>query len=109
MTGGLPYARMSAGLFLGTGATGRTIMIDGNADEWTNSALYGHTGGLAGATLEICGQAGSHPGERMRSGFIVAEAVSDYAGARMVAGTLIAGTGGNDPCYAMRRGTLLVR
>jgi formylmethanofuran dehydrogenase subunit C len=108
MSGGAIRVRGSTGPFAGSGATGGLIEVDGDAEERAGGALFGHMGGLDGATLVIRGHAGPRAGDRMRSGLLIAGRAGNFAGSRMIAGTLVAGTVGDDAGYGMRRGTLLV-
>jgi formylmethanofuran dehydrogenase subunit C len=97
-----------AGPFAGTAASGGIVRISGSAGEAAGGGVHGAMHGLNGAVLVIEGDAGPRLGDRMRRGLIlVGGNAADYAGSRMFAGTIVAQSIGDNPGYAMRRGTII--
>ncbi|MDQ0467102.1 formylmethanofuran dehydrogenase subunit C [Labrys wisconsinensis] len=108
MAGGEIVVTGAAGPFAASGARGGTVRIGGDADERAGGAVHGAMAGLDGATLIIGGRAGPRLGDRMRRGLILVRgAAGDHAGARMIAGTILAPAVGRHPGIGMRRGTIL--
>jgi formylmethanofuran dehydrogenase subunit C len=87
------------------------LQIDGDAGDFTGSAMAGERVGMQGGTILIKGSAGERTGDRQRRGFILIDGdCGAYCAARMIAGTIaVAGRTGINPGAGMRRGTLLLQ
>jgi formylmethanofuran dehydrogenase subunit C len=110
MRGGRIVLSGSAGAYAGAAMAKGSIEIGGDAGERAGGVAVGETFGMRGGRLAIGGKAGALLGERMRRGLIiVGRGAEDYAGARMIAGTiLIKGAVGRWAGYGLRRGSLIL-
>lgn len=110
MRGGTLLVEGDAGPFAASCMSGGRIEISGNAGERIGGPLAGEMAGMKGGVAIVRGKAGARAGDRMRRGLIaVRKGCGDYAGSRMIAGTLVVlGKAGAMPGYLMRRGTIVL-
>jgi formylmethanofuran dehydrogenase subunit C len=110
MKGGKIVLTGSAGPWAGAAMAKGSIEIGGDAGERAGGVAVGELWGMRGGRLVIGGKAGAMLGERMRRGLIiVGRGADDYAGARMIAGTImIKGRVGHWAGYGLRRGSLIL-
>jgi formylmethanofuran dehydrogenase subunit C len=127
MTFGQVTVNGDVGMHLGAGMRGGTIHVFGNAGDWAGAEMSGgriHIRGNAGHGLGgayrgsrygmnrgwilVDGNAGNEAGAAMRRGVIaVAGEVGDFAGAFMIAGSLITGGLGIRAGAGLLRGTIV--
>jgi len=109
MTGGCLRIAGDAGDWLGAEMRDGEIAVAGKAGHNVGSAYRGSRHGMRGGTIEIEGGAGDELGLLMRRGSIaVGGTIGDFAGAAMIAGTIIGRSGfGPRAGAGMKRGTLI--
>ena len=108
MTGGGLTVHGSAGDWLGTELRGGTITVRGNAGGQCGAAYRGARRGMTGGVIHVRGDVGVECGAAMRRGLIlVGGACGEFAGAGMIAGTVVATRLGRRAGAGLKRGTLL--
>jgi formylmethanofuran dehydrogenase subunit C len=98
-----------AGDDLGASMSGGAIHVHGSAGHRVGGPAYASRRGMTGGEVFIEGDAGDHAGFLMRRGLIaVAGRCGASPGYRMLAGTVVVGTGPVDhPGLELRRGTVI--
>jgi formylmethanofuran dehydrogenase subunit C len=109
MSGGTLRVEGDAPDLTGAGMSGGLIEVRGDAGSRLGGARGGAPRGMTGGTILVQGSAGDDAGERMRRGTIaVAGRVGARAASQMIAGTvLVVGEVGPAAASGMRRGTLV--
>lgn len=89
--------------------SGGTAVVLGDAGDFLGAPKGARRVGMRGGRVLVTGSAGNYVAHRMRRGEIFVESdVADFAASQVVAGTLfIGGSTGEQPCFGMRRGTLV--
>lgn len=100
----------SAGYGIGSGMTGGTLSVDGDAGDFVGGPIGARKVGMSGGVVKVSGNVGRYAGHRMRRGLIL---VSGDAGAMLaasaVAGTVcVGGQVGDHLAVGMKRGTVLL-
>jgi formylmethanofuran dehydrogenase subunit C len=110
MSGGRIDIDGDAGDFCASGMRAGRLTVRGSVGDFAAAALPGDMEGMSGGALTVHRHAGARLADRMRRGLVlVGGDAGEFAASRLVAGTVgIAGTVGQYPGYAMRRGTLLL-
>lgn len=115
MIGGTIQINGSAGHGVAASMRGGTIRVSGDVGDGLAAPRAGERSGMRNGQVIIEGNAGDGAGRRLRRGLVVvAGTVGRYAGAEMVAGTLVASGGARDDDAwrslgrAMRRGSILL-
>lgn len=100
----------NVGNHLGSGMTGGSVSVEGDAGDFLAGPLGARKTGMSGGEITITGQAGNHVGHRMRRGTVmVGGAVGDLLAASMIAGTIcVGGTMGDQLAVGMKRGTVIL-
>jgi formylmethanofuran dehydrogenase subunit C len=108
MKGGTLAIRGDAGDWVGAEMKGGIIAVLGNAGSQVGAAYRGSRRGMTGGEIHVRGSAGDEVGLLMRRGLIaVGGAVGQFAGASMIAGSvLVFGPLGLRAGAGMKRGTV---
>jgi formylmethanofuran dehydrogenase subunit C len=109
MRGGELRVEGDAGDWAGAGMRGGLLVVRGSAGRQLGGVYSGERAGMRGGEIVVHGDAGAQAGAGLRRGFIaVAGRVGEFAGLRMLAGTVIALRGLDARAGAgMRRGTII--
>ena len=109
MSGGSLILDSGCAGWLGAEMKGGTIEVRGHAGDQAGAAYRGSRRGMTGGQIVIRGSVGDELGLLMRRGLIVAERTcGEFAGASMIAGTLVLLGEVSPRCGAgMKRGTIL--
>ncbi len=108
MSGGELVLDGGAGDWLGAEMRGGRIEVRGDVGDQCGAAYRGSRRGVTGGVIHCRGDVGAECGLLMRRGLIlVGGTCGEFAGASMIAGTLIAGRLGRGAGAGMKRGTLV--
>jgi formylmethanofuran dehydrogenase subunit C len=108
MAGGELTLDSSAGDWLGVEMRGGRIAVRGDAGDQCGAAYRGSRRGVTGGVIHVRGNVGAECGLLLRRGLIlVGGGCGPFAGASMIAGTLVAGRLTRGAGAGMKRGTLL--
>ncbi|MCA9138286.1 MAG: formylmethanofuran dehydrogenase subunit C [Planctomycetales bacterium] len=100
----------NAGHGIGSGMTGGTLSVDGDAGDYVGGPYGAHKVGMAGGVIKITGHVGSYAGHRMRRGVILVHGnAGQMLAASAVAGTIcVGGHVGQYVAVGMKRGTIVL-